>query len=105
MKKDNSGAVIGCLVLFASLPIGALWSGYVLSILWAWFIVPTFETRPLAVLPAIGISLVVRYLTNQYDAYTDETKSTSERAFISLVYTFAHPALALVFGWVLHSFM
>lgn len=106
MKKDDTpAAVISCLLLIISMPIGALWSGYVLSVLWAWFIVPTFEARPLAVLPAIGVAIVVGYLTKQIDRYTDTNKSAAERIAESIGYIFLSPAFALAFGWIVHSFM
>jgi hypothetical protein len=105
LKEDNSGAIIGCLGYLAIIPISALWSGYVLSTLWGWFIVPTFKVRPLNVLPAIGVAMVVRYLTQQYDSYTDESKSATERTVIAIGVALLHPTFALFFGWILHSFM
>lgn len=105
MKKDSSVAITGCLIQLATLSVSVLWNGYVLSILWGWFIVPTFEARPLAVLPAIGMAFVVRYLTHQYDSYTDESKSLNERASIAIVVALLDPAVALLVGWILHSFM
>lgn len=103
MRKDHDAA-IGCLLFLISLPLGALWAGYVLSILWGWFIVPTFEARPLAVLPAIGVAMVVGYLTKQESATKDE-RSTGEKFAYSFAFMFLHPLIALAFGWVLHSFM
>lgn len=103
MKKD-SDSLIGCF-FFLLLPLGALWNGYVLSVLWGWFIVPTFEIRPLGVLPAIGVAMVVGYLTKQMDTYVDKSKSINERIIQSIVYMALGPAIALVFGWVLRLFM
>ena len=105
MKKDDSAAaLLGCVLLLISLPFSALWSGYVLSVLWGWFIVPTFEARPLAVLPAIGLALVVGYLTKQ-EQQTEDTRDKDDKIISALVHMFLSPLIALLFGWILHSFM
>ena len=103
-KTTNTTDAVGCLLLLLSLPFGALWSGFVLSILWGWFIVPTFEIRPLGVLPAIGVSMVVGYLTKQ-EAATKDERGTTERVAYLFGHMFIYPLFALVFGWILHSFM
>ena len=59
------GGVVGVLGL---LIVGSMWKGYVLTILWAWFVVPTFSLPELAIAPAIGLAMVVSYLTHQSDA-------------------------------------
>lgn len=51
---------VGLLMVFS-----AIFNGYALSVLWGWFIVPTFGLPALAVAPAIGVALVVSYLTHQ----------------------------------------
>lgn len=47
-----------------------LMNGWALAKLWAWFIVPTFSAPPLSIPAAIGVSLVVSYLT--FHAKTDD---------------------------------
>ena len=104
MRSDKSEAMIGSLILVISLPFGAVWSGYVLSILWGWFIVPTFEAPTLTVVPAIGLAMVVGYLTKQETAAKDE-RDAAERIAGALSSMFVYPLFALIFGWVLHFFM
>lgn len=105
-SKDDTGAIIGCAVYFILLPFTALLNGYALSMLWQWFVVSTFELRPLGILPAIGISMVVSFLTKQYDsAAPDPSKSHGERMAMLTVYTLLNPIFALVFGWIVHSLM
>lgn len=104
-KDDTSEALIGCLLLLITVPLSAIWRGYILSILWGWFIVSTFEAPPLGVAAAIGVSLVISYLTKQNDEYKDESKSQMERVIQSIVYAFLDPAVALAFGWAVHAFL
>lgn len=95
--------VAGCLV-GVLLTLQALWSGYVLSKLWLWFVVTTFELAPLSIPAAIGISLVVRYLTYM-PPQIDKDKSPTERLIESTVYAFIIPLFALVVGSIVSLFM
>lgn len=92
--------------LFGLSALGSIWSGYVLTILWAWFVVPTFGLPPLALAPAIGLAVVVSYLTHQYTpkaAKPDEGKwDESGRAIAHMV---LKPALALLVGWIVKQWM
>ena len=91
------GGVVG---MFALLALSALWKGYVLTVLWGWFVVPTFGLPALALVPAMGLSLVVSFLTYQHNA-TTQSKGTGEAT--------AHAALMPLFvlgiGWAVHQFM
>ena len=54
-----------CLVTLVTLLLGfplTIWFGYVLSILWVWFIIPAFHVQPLTIPLAIGVALTVRYI-------------------------------------------
>ena len=86
-----------------SLPVGIIWSGYVLTFLWAWFIVPMFGVSPLSTLQAIGLALVARYFTYQYPT---EEEDTSEDGIIRRrVFVLLYPLVALCIGWIVKSFM
>src|SRR6185312_14883195 len=101
--KDDSSAIIGCAAYLALLPFTALLNGYALSMLWQWFVVSTFEARPLSILPAIGISMVVSFLTKQYDsAAPDPSKSAGYHMGELIAYAVLNPLFALVFGWIVH---
>lgn len=51
-----------------------IWNGYVLSILWGWFIVPTFEAPTLSVGYAIGFTMIVSYLTHPINLFKKDNK-------------------------------
>ena len=87
--------------------IGAIWSGYVLTILWAWFVVPTFGLPPLALAPAIGLAVVVSYLTHQYHpkpAKPDDDGKWDETARV-IAHMVFRPAIALLVGWIVKQWM
>jgi hypothetical protein len=106
MKKTSSeDAMVGCLIALVSWPILAIWNGYALSVLWGWFVVTTFEARPLTIPAAIGVAAVVGYLTKQDDDYIDKDKTPTERIIQSIGMSLIRPAFALAFGWVIYQFM
>jgi hypothetical protein len=96
-------AIIGFMVLFIVSPI---WYGYVLSILWGWFILPAFHTPQISIPLAIGISIVVRMFTytNSSDQ-SDKSSKFSEKFALAIAISFFLPLYALVFGAIVHSFM
>lgn len=84
----------GAALFFIVVPVGIIWDGYVLSILWGWFAVPLFSLPPLTLANGIAVSVVIGFLTHQYFP-TPEGK-TLERA----LYMFFSPAMCLLVGWI-----
>ena len=85
--------------------VAVVFNGYALSVLWGWFMVPTFGLPPLAVAPAIGVSLVVSFLTNHDDDSVKVERSSGEAIGRSVGLAILRPAFALFFGWIVHFFM
>lgn len=83
---------IGCMIL----------SGYVLSILWVWFIVSTFGLPLLTVPVAIGIMLVVGYMTKQADFNNSDREDYQKRINVVQI---VKPLSALAVGWVVKMCM
>lgn len=90
----------------ALLVVSSIFNGYVLSVLWGWFIIPVFNLPELTVVPAIGIAMVVSYLTYQYNE-SDESddKIFGEKIGKLIVMAILRPLLVLFFGWIVHLFM
>lgn len=88
----NLAYSIGCFIL----------SGYVLSILWAWFITSTFGLPALTIPVAMGIMVVVSYLTKQADFNNQDREDYMKRVNI-LAIVKALGALAV--GYVIKMFM
>lgn len=100
------GGIVGVGVLMV---VSSVFNGYALSVLWGWFVVPTFGAPALDIVPAIGFAIMVSYLTYQTHDY--EVKKgwglgeTVVYIIIILLDIIAKPSIALVFGWVVHLFM
>lgn len=88
------------LVKILLIPFLLAWKGYVLTILWRWFIVPVFGAPALTVAPAIGVLAVVGLLT--YQARKGEADWNAAEYFLLGT---LNPALALFGGWVVTWFM
>lgn len=88
----NMVYVIGC----------NIFSGFVLSILWGWFAVPAFGLPALTIPLAMGIMLVVSYMTKQADFNNQDREDYQKRMnVVSIV----KPLGALAVGWVVKFFM
>lgn len=74
--------------------------GWVVSILWGWFMVPVFNIPALNIPQAIGIALIVNYLTMSMKE--SDSKNTLVYAIVAAV---AKPGFALLFGWIVTLFL
>lgn len=102
-----AGIFIGMIgVALVVVALGAILEGYVLTVLWGWFIIPIFHLPPLTIVPAIGIALVVGLLTYHSNPDVEEKKRTGWEQFALLMgKLFARPLVVLAFGWAVHKFM
>ncbi len=73
--------------------------GFVLKLLWGWFIVTTFGLPAISLAQAIGISMIVNYLTIQHIPRTDQ-----ERAEM-YSYSLTSPVIVVFAGWIVHLFL
>lgn len=79
-------------------------NGWALSLLWTWFVVPTFDCAVLTIPAAIGIASVVRYLTNRIER-KKEQQPFGEMLAQGFIIATIKPMLALAFGLVVRCFM
>jgi putative flippase GtrA len=89
----------------AAIAASTIWRGYVLSKLWLWFAVPTFAAHPIGIAQSIGISMIVSFLTYQYDSYEDKTKSMTEKIAAAVAVAVFMPATSLLIGWIVKGFL
>lgn len=87
-----------------SIPFAYIWAGYVLSVLWAWFVSPIFSVAGLSVMQAVGVIAVASLLTRGH--LPSQMKPTFKDEDIrDLLFCFAQPGLCLLVGWIVHQFM
>lgn len=97
--------LLGNVLDVAAFIASVVFSGYVLSILWGWLIVPTFFVPILNIPSAIGVMMVAGYVTKQlsYAQWVDGKKEEAlkwERWM-----RWVKPAFALLLGWAVTLFM
>lgn len=101
---------VSCLGYLLLLPLNMILRGYALCALWAWFIVPQFEVKPLTIPIALGISILAAMLTKNInlddkktEEQTDQKRLTGfvQSAFVAILL----PLMSLGGGWVVHLFV
>jgi len=110
MARHNDDAVweffagLGGL-LFVML-VGSLFRGFVLAKMWLWFIVP-FGVVELSVVHAIGLSLIVSFLTFQQGAEKkqEERASFGEKLAAAFIAGNLYTAVVWGLGALVHAFM
>ena len=79
--------------------IAYLLDGLALKLLWGWFMVPTFGLPVISLVQAIGIGIVISFLTQQHIPRDEEQQTEM------MVFTVVVPVLAIIIGGVAHLFM
>jgi len=106
VKDKTLSLVIGFLVM---VPINLVIYGWILSKLWLWLIVPTFGVQPLKVMQAIGINLVIGFVTlrssKEEDEAEDDDREPEDHAIEIVKKLVAIPGAFLLLGWVISNFL
>jgi hypothetical protein len=80
--------------------IAYLLDGFALMLLWNWFMTTTFSGLPaLSLVQAIGIGIVIGFLTHQHIPRDKEQQNEM------MVYAIIVPVLSIIIGWVVHLFL
>jgi hypothetical protein len=70
--------------------------GWILAIMWKWFVIPTFHLPALSIPAAMGLTLIVAMLWNP--------KFGDEKDIVNQIWvSYAIPVVCLIFGWLIHS--
>lgn len=83
----------------AAMVISAVYRGWVLMLLWAWFVSPTFGVPALRIPTALGVAVLVGMLT--FNPTGKESRSFTE----ALACSTASTTVALVVGWIYSLFL
>jgi hypothetical protein len=91
-------------------PFSTLFTGYVLSVLWGWFVVPVFHVQQLSIHYAYGLSLLISVLLFSvtsavliYNSSDADKKSSVEKSWTHSIAVWVGYGFALLVGWVWHS--
>lgn len=91
------------LVMLLLLPFTAMMNGLALTVLWRWFVMPVFSLPPLTIPQALGIALVVAFLTHQTES---DGHSDGIQRWVNFLYGgLIRPLFALGLGAIYLLFM
>jgi uncharacterized membrane protein len=96
------GFVIVLPIALGFVALGATLEGYVLSVLWGWFVVPVFGLPALSIPFAMGLALVVGLLTT--NTRGDEAKDPDKK-WTPMGVMVMRPAFVLLVGWIVTKFI
>lgn len=106
MKENNGFACFGLLIFeVGSVIVASIMNGWVMSILWSWFIVPLFGLPLLSIPQSIGFALVIGILTKNQTNSNSKDKDTSTLVAEIIGYGVFSPLLFLFMGWIIKLFL
>jgi hypothetical protein len=93
------GVSIGAIIVVALLmfPLYIL-KGFVISKLWLWFVVPYFGLEPLSIPLAIGLGMIVSFVSNP-------RKENDVKIRDTCLFSILLSLLTLLSGWIVHLFI
>jgi hypothetical protein len=94
-----------CVTAFAILIGGQLWKGYVLSLLWLWFVVAAFGAPALSIPAAIGIYNLIGLITFRYQREPKDERELSEKVIESFMLAAIVPAASLAVGAIVRHWL
>jgi hypothetical protein len=104
--KEKSCSSVMLLLAFSIVNtiVGIIIGGFVMMKIWQWFAVPVFGVQQIALVPAIGIGLLISFLTHQHIPQP-EGREISKVIGESIGEAVLYPIIVLFFGWVVSLFM
>lgn len=111
MKNDNENKP-SCLLLFLlfmiAVVVGTIVNGWVLSILWGWFVVPLFNLAPLTIPYAIGISTIFSMFIRRPESSKNDKKYENDdltKIIESIGYALFSPFVVLFVAYIVTLFL
>ena len=91
------------LLLIGSMIVSLVASGWATSILWLWFVVPTFSLSPITTLQAVGLAIVFRAF-HGFDMSDKSRVTTGEVVMLTFKQVFMY-IFVVVIAWFVTLFM
>jgi hypothetical protein len=96
--SDGAAALIGGAFAIAVIAALLIWRGFVLSVMWSWFLVP-FGLPAIQIAHAIGIAAIAGMMTSR-------GSSSSKKGWVEILFTpFITTAMIFAVAAIAHSFM
>lgn len=102
---DKPWTIAGCFTMIVFTIIGYLMSGWVLTVLWGWFITPVFTLPTLSLPCALGLSLIVNFLIHHPTNWKEIEQRGRAEVIKEVVLPFFRAGIALGLGWIILQFV
>jgi hypothetical protein len=99
------GILLGCASFPVVLLISTLWGGWVLSVVWNWFMPQIFGLPTLTLIQAIAASLIIGWLAKARVPPDTKEKDALKALVEAYTRAFMEPAWVLAFAWIIQHFM
>ena len=97
---ENFGKFMAILFIFF---ISIIFSGFVLTKLWMWFITPIFYFYPINIIQAIGLLVTINFFkTRKYEKFKQDEWEEIKKSFFNVI---AKCSVALFLGWILQMLL
>jgi hypothetical protein len=103
---QNSGLEIFglCVLYIVSSIISAIFNGCVFLKFWSWFVASTFNVQNISICTAIGLMLLINYVT-YHDSPVIEDRSLTEKFSRLIAKGIIAPLIMLFIGWIVYQCM
>ena len=95
----------GILGFFALLIAGTILRGFMLSVMWGWFVVPLFHLPVLSIPYAIGLAVTASLFAGTKSSKTDDKKKTADKIAEWIAQIILGPFLVLGVAWIVKQFL
>ena len=102
MSKDDNTTVMGCVGAILSIPLSIVLKGWVMTILWGWFVVPLFHAPSLRIPYALGLSSVIAIFGPTPTAPANSKDSSWAVLMTGILMA---PLWSLAWGWLIHLWL
>lgn len=100
MRNRSPRAGVVVLVFFLLFPVYIIWDGFVISVIWNWFMPKIFGLIQLSIPEALDLSLMVSILVNRAGRNNED-----EEALMTLLKPFGIGILVLLMGFIVQMFI
>lgn len=93
-------------VIFGGFIIYFSWAhAFVITKLWAWFIVPIFGVEPIKLLPAMGLTILIGLFTQGHTILNIKSEENEDNRGLKVFLLIVCPWVSLLFGYIVHILM
>jgi hypothetical protein len=104
MSEQSEGCLAAVIGTVVSVPL-FIYQGWVATLLWGWFVVPTFGAEPIPITVAIGVGALVWLVAPKSGSVADQESDHTplSRALLVALNCIVGITTVLVVGWVCAS--